>query len=166
MPDMPAGTLKTGAVTWEVTVSSGSHYFQATAPGMPLCTGATWAALENSCKVQASKAKVRVAVPYTRIEWRRGMPVLVNGTASSINSSTRKIMVREDGKSDQLSPFNEAFMPPDSDDAAEILRLTAVIQQADRELQEVRERYKFPAGSLGAEVAAQIDAATEARGNK
>lgn len=134
--------LKTGAVTWTVTVSPQGQFY-ADAPGMTQCTAGSYEALAEVCKVRASRARVKVSIPYAHLNSGR----YSEGTATGIHGGNGNILVSENGKMHQVDSWTRSYCQPFSD--ADRDRWTEVCAQAqalDKERKEIERRYAFPGG--------------------
>lgn len=159
----PVGTIKTGNTEWTVRVEG--HRFTATAPGFNLVSGDTWGQMENNAKVQASKAKVKVAVPYVEVRWgynehRVNAPRLVQKTATGINAGTGNVTYRDErGSAGQETYGGRGLMKPFSpEDEAEYLRLLREIHDLEVQRDKIANRYRFGMGGLKQAVQDEIDA--------
>ena len=157
------GKIKTGNTEWQVRVEG--HRFVATAPGFNPVSGDSWDQMENNAKVQASKAKVKVSVPYVDVSWgyndqRQNAPRFNHKTATGINAGTGNVTYRDSRGQAGQETYGRGFMKPLSDeDAAEYLRLLREIHDLEGQRDEIARKYAFPiGGGLKRAVQDEIDA--------
>ena len=156
----PIGTFKTGNTTWTVRVYGKS--FHAVAPGFPEVYGDSWDAMENHAKVLASKAKVKVTVPYVQLDHGVSGLRLEKRTATGINAGTGNVTYRDErgsaGQETYISYNRSGYLKPlSAADADRYLALTEQRNKLNAEIVAIEARYRF-SGGLKAEVERAIDA--------
>lgn len=148
--EVPVGDLRTGAADWTVFYNTRSHRLRASAPGMTDVHAASWDQLEAQAKVKASQSKVKVAIPYASVAWKKlgdtSQPVLQQGMATGIHASTGAVLARENGKAVQVVGNAGYFMPPGEQDGRRLLELVAEIRARETERREILRRYEFRNG--------------------
>jgi hypothetical protein len=157
--------LKTGAVTWTVTVD-GKGRFYADAPGFNQLTAKSYSELGDVCKVRASQARAKVAVPYNHFAWNdNGEQVMERGIATGLHAGNGKVLLRtDDGKTYQAQGYvNDYFTPMVRADADRMLAILREVQVLEDERRAILSRYKFEDGSLKQAVSQAVaDAARNA----
>jgi hypothetical protein len=101
--------VSTSGTKWAVTVDR-KGWFKAVSPWGKTVHGRSYRELEEACRVETSRSKIRVEVPYIR--WDSYSRQLVEGVATGRHGSTGKILVRENGKAGQLEAFLVRVMQP------------------------------------------------------
>jgi hypothetical protein len=156
------GTFKTGNTTWNVHVQN--HMFHATAYGFTEVVAPSWDEMENKAKVAASKAKVKVEVPYVHLSWTGREPrkaVLVTRVATGLHAGSGNVLYKDGSGSGQetYGYSRSGFMKPLSrEDEIEYLALAEQRQALDARITAIEMRHKFAAGGLKAEVEKAIEA--------
>jgi hypothetical protein len=156
------GTFKTGNTTWNVYVQNRS--FHATAPGFTEVVAPSWDEMEARAKVAASKAKVKVEVPYVHLSWTGREPrkaVLVTRVATGLHAGSGNVLYKDGSGSGQetYGYSRSGFMKPLSDeDKAEYLALQEQHQALESKIKAIESKYRFAAGGLKAEVENAIGA--------
>jgi hypothetical protein len=157
------GTFKTGNTTWNVHVSG--HQFIAIAPGFSDVHGDSWDEMENKAKVAASKAKVKVAVPYVYLSWtghEHRKAVLVTRVATGLHAASGNVLYKDGSGSGQetYGHSRSGFMTPfeGNEDKAEYLALVEQRHALDKKISEIEARYRFGAGGLKGAVEKAIEA--------
>lgn len=153
-------TFKTGNTTWHVNVRN--HRFYATAPGFTEVSGVSWDEMESRAKVAASKAKVKVSVPYvyTTVKGPDRKFVFVRRTATGIHAGSGNVLYTDAHGSGQetYGYSSSGFMEPFSgEDGPAYLDLLAQRAALDNRISEIEKRYRFESG-LKAEVEKAINA--------
>lgn len=149
--EVPAGaSLRTGTADWTVFFNTRTHQFRASAPGMTDVHSKNWDGLEAQCKVKASQAKVKVAIPYAWISWKgvagSSHAVLKQGMATGIHASTGAVLAREDGKATQVTSSTSYFKPPTEEDGKRLLELAEQVRALEIERRTILRRYEFRNG--------------------
>jgi hypothetical protein len=162
------GEFSTVNVKWKVVLTS-SHRFRATAPGFPDVNGASWDDVENHAKVLASKARIKVDVPFVTVEWRgfggnRHLE-FQRQHATGLHAGNGNILViNQYGRPDQLSRDYGALKPMDDEDGGRYLLLAESINRLTKEKTDLENKYGFGFGKgLKGAVSDAIDAAHAAR---
>lgn len=150
------GKFRTGQTEWTVTVDH--QIFYGNAPGMPTVHGESWEVMENNAKVQASKAKIRVSIPYVIMGWDRGKPVVRHRTATGLHSANGNVLYTDAAGSGQETGYEEKLMPLSPEHEKEYLALAAQVRELESRLREIQAEYKFPMGGLKKTIQATIDA--------
>lgn len=154
------GTFKTGNTTWRVHVED--KRFVAYADGFSTATGDTWEAMENSAKVQASKAKIKVSIPYVQLD---STPLSAEQrferrTATGLHAGSGNVLYTdESGKPGQeTGSWRNDFMKPLSpEDESEYLGLIARQSELNSRITAIEMKYRFD-GGLRAEVGRVVSA--------
>lgn len=154
------GTFKTGNTTWRVHVEN--KQFAAYADGFSKATGDTWKAMENSAKVQASKAKIKVSIPYVQLDRDRltTYVVLVRRTATGLHAGSGNILYTdESGKPGQESSWRlgDILKPLSAEDESEYLGLIARRSELNRRITAIEDSYRFE-GGLKSEIERAVSA--------
>lgn len=149
------GTFKTGNTTWTVRVAH--HIFYASAPGFADVHGETWDAMENNAKVQASKAKIRVAVPYVIMRWVKGKPAFTRRVATGLHSANGNVLYTDGGSPGQETGYESKYRPFSPEDEAAYLDLVQRSHDIGSQIREFDKKYAFDKGLKGA-VQEAIDA--------
>ena len=159
--------LKTGAVTWTVQVDR-HGWFYADAPGMTQVSSGSLAKIEAQCKVRASQARVKVAVPYVRFGRLVGGGYrAVRGEATGIHAGNGKVLTREGGKpGEPLSVYSSdgVYPPMDAADEARVVEIMSHAAVLDAERRAILARYKFEYG-LADVVRKAVEQAAAERGD-
>lgn len=148
------GTFKTGNITWKVYVKH--HGFAAVAPGFADVYGDSWDEMESRAKVAASKAKVKVDVPYVVQSWagnaHTGRAVLDKRTATGLHAGSGNVLYKDDrgGSGQETSGYGRSgFLKPFSrEDESAYLDLVTKRRDLDNQIAELERKYRFPSGGL------------------
>lgn len=158
----PVGTFKTGNTAWTVYVQN--HSFKAVAPGFTEVWGDSWDEMEGRAKVAASKAKVKVAVPYVLVSWtgsgENRKPVFVHRTATGLHAGSGNVLYTDGSGSGQetYSIGRRGFLRPfEHDDAARYLDLLAQRTALENQMSELEHKYRFESGGLKSAVEQAIN---------
>lgn len=137
--------IDTGGATWTVDVNEGG-YFTAEHPEHGTVTGYSYSEVEERARKATTTGKIRVRVPYARMTktingWR-----VLRGEGTGIHGGTGNVLLREGGKSSQDTYTRGYFRPPTPEQEAELVRLMAERDAADKAFKELTEQLAFPQG--------------------
>ena len=159
--------IKTGPVTWTVTVSPGG-VFCADATGMAPLTAMSYEELKQRCKDKAAKTRVKVSIPYVRFSTENGVTRAVHGTATGIHAKTREVLTREPGGTDQVSGIGGYRVPMDAADESRVIEIMNAESALHAERIAILAKYKFGTSYDGLKKVVQgaIDAALAAKASE